>query len=157
VVLWLNHQTTMSSELHTHSPRPKHMSCRSSIALVRVPSVSPWLVAPLLQSLDQGPTLVLRCSRPISTNPHDLQLCHRLLSLYYTPAHHKPIDMVAQTHIRVLWLVQDPHQSTTHVDNHSSSTRTTRDKCHTRVLGVQSPGANINTRCAGTKSHTYDA
>jgi hypothetical protein len=23
--------------------------------------------------------------------------------------------------------------------------------CHTRVLGVQSPGANINTRCAGTK------
>jgi hypothetical protein len=29
--------------------------------------------------------------------------------------------------------------------------------CHTRVLGVQSPGANINTRCAGTKSHTYDA
>jgi hypothetical protein len=30
-------------------------------------------------------------------------------------------------------------------------------KCHTRVLGIQSPGANINTRCAGTKSHTYDA
>jgi hypothetical protein len=29
--------------------------------------------------------------------------------------------------------------------------------CHTRVLGIQSPGANINTRCAGTKSHTYDA
>jgi hypothetical protein len=29
--------------------------------------------------------------------------------------------------------------------------------CHTRVLAVQSPGANINTRCAGTKSHTYDA
>jgi hypothetical protein len=29
--------------------------------------------------------------------------------------------------------------------------------CHTRVLGVQSPGTNINTRCAGTKSHTYDA
>jgi hypothetical protein len=29
-------------------------------------------------------------------------------------------------------------------------------RCHTRVLGVQSPGANINTRCAGTKSHTYD-
>jgi hypothetical protein len=28
--------------------------------------------------------------------------------------------------------------------------------CHTRVLGVQSPGANIITRCAGTKSHTYD-
>jgi hypothetical protein len=30
-------------------------------------------------------------------------------------------------------------------------------RCHTRVLGVQSPGANIITRCAGTKSHTYDA
>jgi septal ring factor EnvC (AmiA/AmiB activator) len=30
------------------------------------------------------------------------------------------------------------------------------DICHTRVLGVQSPGANIITRCAGTKSHTYD-
>jgi hypothetical protein len=29
-------------------------------------------------------------------------------------------------------------------------------RCHTRVLGVQSPGANIITRCAGTKSHTYD-
>jgi hypothetical protein len=31
-----------------------------------------------------------------------------------------------------------------------------QDECHTRVLGVQSPGANIITRCAGTKSHTYD-
>jgi hypothetical protein len=31
-----------------------------------------------------------------------------------------------------------------------------QDKCHTRVLGVQSPGVNIITRCAGTKSHTYD-
>jgi hypothetical protein len=29
-------------------------------------------------------------------------------------------------------------------------------KCNTRVLGVQSPGVNIITRCAGTKSHTYD-
>ena len=29
-------------------------------------------------------------------------------------------------------------------------------ECHTRILGVQNPGANINTRCAGTKSHTYD-
>jgi hypothetical protein len=29
-------------------------------------------------------------------------------------------------------------------------------KCHTQILGVQSPGANIITRCAGTKSHTYD-
>jgi hypothetical protein len=28
--------------------------------------------------------------------------------------------------------------------------------CHTRVSGVQSPGANIITRYAGTKSHTYD-
>jgi hypothetical protein len=30
------------------------------------------------------------------------------------------------------------------------------DACNTRILGVQNPGANINTRCAGTKSHTYD-
>jgi hypothetical protein len=30
------------------------------------------------------------------------------------------------------------------------------DLCHTRILGVQNPGANIITRCAGTKSHTYD-
>jgi hypothetical protein len=30
-------------------------------------------------------------------------------------------------------------------------------KCNTRILGVQNPGANINTRYAGTKSHTYDA
>jgi hypothetical protein len=28
--------------------------------------------------------------------------------------------------------------------------------CHTRVSGVQSSGANIITRCARTKSHTYD-
>jgi hypothetical protein len=28
--------------------------------------------------------------------------------------------------------------------------------CHTRILGVQNPGANIITRCARTKSHTYD-
>jgi hypothetical protein len=32
-----------------------------------------------------------------------------------------------------------------------------KTKCHTQILGVQNPGANINTRCAGTKSHTYDA
>jgi hypothetical protein len=31
-----------------------------------------------------------------------------------------------------------------------------RGVCNTRVLGVQSPGVNIITRCAGTKSHTYD-
>jgi hypothetical protein len=29
-------------------------------------------------------------------------------------------------------------------------------KCHTRVSGHQDPGANIITRCVGTKSHTYD-
>ena len=29
-------------------------------------------------------------------------------------------------------------------------------RCHTRVSGHQDPGANIFTRCAGTKSHTYD-
>jgi hypothetical protein len=29
--------------------------------------------------------------------------------------------------------------------------------CHTRVSEHQDPGTNINTRCAGTKSHTYDA
>jgi hypothetical protein len=36
------------------------------------------------------------------------------------------------------------------------SSPTTVTKCHTRILGVQNPGANIITRCAGTKSHTYD-
>jgi hypothetical protein len=30
------------------------------------------------------------------------------------------------------------------------------DNCHIRVSGHQDPGANIITRCAGTKSHTYD-
>jgi hypothetical protein len=30
------------------------------------------------------------------------------------------------------------------------------DRCHTRVSGVQNPGANIITRCAGTKSHAYN-
>jgi hypothetical protein len=29
-------------------------------------------------------------------------------------------------------------------------------ECHTRVSGHHDPGANIITRCAGTKSHTYD-
>jgi hypothetical protein len=28
--------------------------------------------------------------------------------------------------------------------------------CHTRISGHQDPGANIITRCDGTKSHTYD-
>jgi hypothetical protein len=28
--------------------------------------------------------------------------------------------------------------------------------CHTRVSEHQDPGANIITKCAGTKSHTYD-
>jgi hypothetical protein len=28
--------------------------------------------------------------------------------------------------------------------------------CHTRISGHQDPGANIITRCVGTKSHTYD-
>jgi hypothetical protein len=28
--------------------------------------------------------------------------------------------------------------------------------CHTRVSGHQDPSANRFTRCAGTKSHTYD-
>jgi hypothetical protein len=44
--------------------------------------------------------------------------------------------------------------------NHSSFPHQTiglLSPCHTRILGVQNPGANINTRCAGTKSHTYDA
>jgi hypothetical protein len=31
-----------------------------------------------------------------------------------------------------------------------------RRTCHTRVSGHQDPGANIITRCAGTKSHTYN-
>jgi hypothetical protein len=30
------------------------------------------------------------------------------------------------------------------------------EECHTWVSGHQDPGANIITRCAGTKSHTYD-
>jgi hypothetical protein len=28
--------------------------------------------------------------------------------------------------------------------------------CHTRISGHQDPGANIITRCVGTKSHAYD-
>jgi hypothetical protein len=28
--------------------------------------------------------------------------------------------------------------------------------CHSRISGHQDPGTNIVTRCAGTKSHTYD-
>jgi hypothetical protein len=33
---------------------------------------------------------------------------------------------------------------------------TSATNCHTRILGHQDPGANIITRCAGAKSHTYD-
>jgi hypothetical protein len=35
-------------------------------------------------------------------------------------------------------------------------TRDLVQECHTRVSGHQDSGANIITRCAGTKSHTYD-
>jgi hypothetical protein len=42
-------------------------------------------------------------------------------------------------------------------DDEAKLTEATDGACHTRILGVQNPGANINTRCAGTKSHTYDA
>jgi hypothetical protein len=31
-----------------------------------------------------------------------------------------------------------------------------KDRCHTRISGHQDPSASIITRCAGTKSHTYD-
>jgi hypothetical protein len=41
----------------------------------------------------------------------------------------------------------NPHPSQQHFPSHY---------CHTRVSGHQDPGANIITRCAGTKSHTYD-
>jgi hypothetical protein len=37
-----------------------------------------------------------------------------------------------------------------------STTVTQVRSCRTRVSGQQDPGANIITRCAGTKSHTYD-
>jgi hypothetical protein len=30
------------------------------------------------------------------------------------------------------------------------------DDCHTRVFGAPRPGREIITKCAGTKSHTYD-
>jgi hypothetical protein len=38
----------------------------------------------------------------------------------------------------------------------SSSSSGAEPECHTRISGHQDPGANIITRCAGTKSHTYD-
>jgi hypothetical protein len=38
----------------------------------------------------------------------------------------------------------------------ASTTSANGPDCHTRVLGHQDSGANIITRCAGTKSHTYD-
>jgi hypothetical protein len=60
---------------------------------------SPWPVTWLLWSLDQDPALVLRRSHPISLNPHNLHLRCRPPSLYCTPAHHKPRDLVAQNTI----------------------------------------------------------
>jgi hypothetical protein len=47
-------------------------------------------------------------------------------------------------------------KSTMSVPQRGTCRASTLRLCHTRVLGVQSPGANIITRCAGTKPHTYD-
>jgi hypothetical protein len=38
----------------------------------------------------------------------------------------------------------------------SGSRSEEQGQCHTRISGHQDPGTNIITRCAGTKSHTYD-
>jgi hypothetical protein len=46
--------------------------------------------------------------------------------------------------------------TTTHTSHDLSSKHNARSSCHTRISGVQNSGANIITRCAGTKSHTYD-
>jgi hypothetical protein len=87
----------------------------------------PWLVTRRLWSLDQVPALVLHRSRSIDTNPHDLHLRRRSPYLCSTLARHKPTDIVAQ-HI-ISHLSQSIIQSETlSIDNHSSSTRTTRHK-----------------------------
>jgi hypothetical protein len=46
--------------------------------------------------------------------------------------------------------------STSHLFKSGTLAGGQQSLCHTRISGVQSPGANIITRCAGTKSHTYD-
>jgi hypothetical protein len=56
----------------------------------------PRLVTRRLWSLSQVLVLVLHRSWSIGSNPHDLRLRRRPPSLCSTPAHHKPIDMVAQ-------------------------------------------------------------
>jgi hypothetical protein len=128
------HQTAMSCAPRTRPPRPRHVSRQSSITLATLPAPQhphtsvcpsyqpPWLVTWRLWSLSQVSSLVLRRSRSISTNSHDLHLHHQPQSLCSTPAHHKLTDMVEQTHNSCLG------QSTTRpetlpVGNHSSSTR----------------------------------
>jgi hypothetical protein len=54
------------------------------------------LVTWILWSLGQVLALVLRHSRSIDTNQHDLHLFRRPSSLCSTPTHHKPRDIVAQ-------------------------------------------------------------
>jgi hypothetical protein len=58
----------------------------------------------LLQSLGQESMLVLRRSRSINTNPHDLHLRYRPPSLEYTPTQHKLGDMLHNNKL-ILWLV----------------------------------------------------
>jgi hypothetical protein len=108
VVFRLNHETVVSSAPLTRPPCLGHVSHQSSTtpttrsALPRprssvCPRCQPLrLVTWLLRSVDQLPALVLRRSRSIGTNPHDLHLCLRPPSLCSTPTHHKPTDMVAQ-------------------------------------------------------------
>jgi hypothetical protein len=56
----------------------------------------PWLVTQLLQFLGEVPALVLHRFRSIGTNPRDLHPRRGPSSMCYTPAYHKPTDMVAQ-------------------------------------------------------------
>jgi hypothetical protein len=67
-----------------------------------------------------------------------------------THAHNCRVGCLHPGDVRVLEVVYDPRLDVRgHID-------CVLYFCHTRILGVQNPGANIITRCAGTKSHTYD-
>jgi hypothetical protein len=62
----------------------------------------PHLVTQLLQSLCQDSALVLRCSRSIVTNPHDIHLHYRPPSPNSTPTHHKLETCCTKTQTRTL-------------------------------------------------------
>jgi hypothetical protein len=79
-----------------------------------------------------------------------LYMLHSLLILIHI------FESKSPTSTYVFLLGPSPQQAFEEMKNYLIMVTVLSPFCHTRVLGHQDPGANIITRCAGTKSHTYD-